>query len=85
MIFSRIKSLFKVAELVEQEKGMIAGASEVSVVGRSFLVAVCRADAWVHVEDDPRRRATVKVRSRNPIFRFTHRMSHINTPNPSIT
>ena len=38
---------------------MIAGADEVSVVGRSLLVAVCRADAAVHVEDDPRRRATV--------------------------
>ncbi len=38
---------------------MIAGASEVSVVGRSFLVAVCWADAVVHVEDDPRRQATV--------------------------
>ncbi len=36
---------------------MIAGASEVSVVGRSFLVAVGRADATVHVENDLRRRA----------------------------
>ena len=30
----------KMAELVEQEKGMVAGAAEASVVGRSFLVAV---------------------------------------------
>ena len=36
---------FQITELVEQEQGMVAGASEVSVVGRSFLVAVGRADA----------------------------------------
>ena len=35
----------RLAELVEQEQGMVAGAAEVSVVGRSFLVAVGRADA----------------------------------------
>ncbi len=34
-----------IAELVEPEQGMITGAAEVSVVGRSFLVAVGRADA----------------------------------------
>jgi hypothetical protein len=28
---------------------------------------------------------TVKVQPQNPIFRFTHRVSHINTPNPPIT
>ena len=50
---------FQIAELVEQEKGMITGAAEVSVVGGSFLPAMGRADAAVHVEDDPRRRATV--------------------------
>ena len=38
---------------------MVAGAAEVSVVGRSLLLAMGRADAAVHVEDDPRRRATV--------------------------
>ncbi len=38
---------------------MVAGAAEVTVVGRSFLLAVGRADAAIHVEDDPRRRATV--------------------------
>ncbi len=51
---------FQIAELVEQEQGMLAGASEVSVVGRALLLAVCRADAAVHVEDDPRRQATVR-------------------------
>ena len=28
---------------------------------------------------------TVKVQPQNPIFRFTHRVSHINAPNPPIT
>jgi hypothetical protein len=28
---------------------------------------------------------TVKIQPQNPIFRFTHRVSHINTPNPPIT
>ncbi len=50
---------FQIAELVEQEKGMIAGASEVTVVGLSFLVAMGRADAAVQVENDLLRRATV--------------------------
>jgi len=50
---------FQIAELVEQKQGMIAGASEVTVVGRSFLVAMGRADAAVHVENDLLRRATV--------------------------
>ncbi len=36
---------FQIAELVEQEQGMVASAAEVSVVGRSFLVAMGRADA----------------------------------------
>ena len=49
----------KVAELVEQEQGVITGAAEVAIIGRSLLVAVGRADAAVHVEDDLRRRATV--------------------------
>ena len=36
---------FQITELVEQERGMVAGAAEASVVGRSLLVAVDRADA----------------------------------------
>ena len=28
---------------------------------------------------------TVKIQPQNPVFRFTHRVSHINTPNPHIT
>ncbi len=38
---------------------MVAGAAEVSVVGRSLLLAMGRADAAIHIEDDPCRRATV--------------------------
>ncbi len=38
---------------------MIAGASEVTVVGRSFLVTMGRADAAVQVENDLLRWATV--------------------------
>ena len=29
--------------------------------------------------------STVKIQPRNPIFRFTHRVNHVNTPNPPIT
>jgi heme A synthase len=36
---------FQIAELVEQEKRMVAGAAEVTVVGRALLFAVGRADA----------------------------------------
>ena len=28
---------------------------------------------------------TVKIQPQNPVFRFTHRVSHINTPSPPIT
>ena len=38
---------------------MVTSAPEVPVVGRSFLVAVCRTDAAVHIEDKHLRRATV--------------------------
>ncbi len=29
--------------------------------------------------------STVKMQPQNPIFRFTHRVSHVNTPTPPIT
>ena len=29
--------------------------------------------------------STVKIEPQNPVFRFTHRVSHANTPNPPIT
>src|SRR3954471_22907905 len=44
---------FQVAELVEHEQRVIAGAAEVPVVGGSFLPAVGRAHAGVHVQHDP--------------------------------
>ena len=50
---------FQIAKLVEQEKGMIAGAAEVTIVRRSLLFAMGRTDATVHVENDHLRRATV--------------------------
>jgi len=45
--------------VVEQEQRVIAGAAEVAVVGRAFLVALGRADAGVHVENHIRRRLAV--------------------------
>jgi hypothetical protein len=46
---------FQIAELVEHEQRVIAGAPEMAVVGAAFLFAVGRAFARIHVEhDDPR-------------------------------
>ena len=57
---SAVRTPFQIAELVEHEKRMVARAAEVTVVGRVLLVAMGRADAAVHVEDDgPRRLAVV--------------------------
>ncbi len=53
------RASLKVAHVIEQEQRVIAGAAEVAVVGRAFLVAIGRADAGVHVEDHHLRRATV--------------------------
>jgi hypothetical protein len=41
-----------IAELVEHEQWVIAGAAEMAVVGAAFLVAVGRALARIHVEYD---------------------------------
>src|SRR4051812_23344300 len=43
---------FDIAELVEHEQRMIAGTSEMTVIGTAFLFAVGRAFARVHVEYD---------------------------------
>jgi hypothetical protein len=43
---------FHVAELVEHEQWVIARAAEVAVVGAAFLLAVGRALARIHVEND---------------------------------
>jgi DNA-binding transcriptional LysR family regulator len=50
---------FQIAHVVEQEQRVIAGAAEVAVVGRAFLVAVGRADAGIHVEDHAFRRFAI--------------------------
>jgi hypothetical protein len=41
-----------VAVLIEVEKWMIAGAPEVAVVGRAFLIVVGWAGIVVHVQND---------------------------------
>jgi hypothetical protein len=46
------EAALQVAELVEQEQRVIAGAAEVAVPDRAFLLAVGRALRAVHVEDD---------------------------------
>jgi hypothetical protein len=53
----------QVAELVEHEQRVIAGAAEVAVVGAAFLPAVRLADAAVHVEHDHR----VRPARMNPV------------------
>jgi hypothetical protein len=42
---------FKVTELVEHEKRMIACAFEMAVVGSTFLIAMGGTDAAIHVQD----------------------------------
>jgi hypothetical protein len=52
------RGAFQIAELIEHEQRMIAGASEVAVVGGAFLITVGWADTRIHVEHDcPRRLA----------------------------
>jgi hypothetical protein len=46
-----------IAELVEYEQRVIAGAAEMAVVGAAFLVAISRTFARIHVEDDGLRRS----------------------------
>ncbi len=41
----------QIAKLVEAKQWVIAGAAEVAVVGRAFLLTVGRADRTVHVQD----------------------------------
>jgi hypothetical protein len=53
---------FQIAELIEHEQRMIAGASEVAVVGSAFLIAVGWADTRIHIEHDcPRRSAAMNA------------------------
>ena len=46
----------QIAELVEHEKRVVAGTSEMAVVGRAFLITVGRAHTGIHVDDDHPRR-----------------------------
>jgi hypothetical protein len=46
-----------IAELVEHEQRMIAGAGEMAALGVAFLLAVGRALARIHVEHNHIRRA----------------------------
>ena len=61
----------QVAELVEHEQGMVAGAAEVAVVGGALLLAVGLADRAVHVEDDPGELA-MPVRAIDPLAGQVH-------------
>jgi hypothetical protein len=47
----------QIAKLVEHEQRVVTGAAEVTVVGAPLLIAVGRALAPIHVEDDDPRRA----------------------------
>src|SRR6516162_8361455 len=46
-----------IAELVEHEYRVIAGAAEMPVVGAAFLLAIGRALARIHIEHDRLRRS----------------------------
>src|SRR6516165_3276781 len=48
-----------IAELVEHEQRVIAGAAEMAVIGAAFLIAVGRALARIHVEHDGLRRSSL--------------------------
>jgi hypothetical protein len=47
---------FQIAELVEHEERVVAGATKVPVVGAAFLSTARLADTAVHVEHDGRLR-----------------------------
>jgi hypothetical protein len=49
----------QIAELVEHEQQVIAGAAEMVVIGRALMLAMGRADGLVHVEHDHLRWAAV--------------------------
>ncbi len=66
----------QVAELVEHEQRVIAGAAEVAVVGRAFLLAMGRADGAVHVEHDQLRRLAV-VNPVDPLARQVRKGSEV--------
>ena len=53
------RATLQVAELVEHEQRVIAGAAEVAVIGRALLLTECRAHGAVHVEHHAPRRIVV--------------------------
>ncbi len=53
------RATLQVAELVEHEQRVIAGAAEVAVIGRALLLTECRTVGAVHVEHDAPRRIVV--------------------------
>ena len=59
---------FQIAELVEYEERMIAGAFVMAIPDAHLLFAVRRADARVHVEHDAARR-TASVNQIDPYLR----------------
>src|SRR4051812_39954306 len=46
------RASFDIAKLIEHEQRMVAGASEMTVIGTTFLFAISRAFARIHVEYD---------------------------------
>jgi heme A synthase len=70
---------FQIAELVEQKQRMVAGAAEVAVVGRAFLVAVGRADRAVHIAEDGFRRL-VSVHPIDPAPGQITRAARLSSP-----
>jgi hypothetical protein len=56
------RGALQIAELVEHEQRVVAGAGEVAVVGGAFLITMGRADTGIHVEHDrPQRAAAVNA------------------------
>ena len=46
------RTAFQIAELIEDEQRVMAGAAEVTIVGRTFLLAIGWADAGIHIQHD---------------------------------
>jgi hypothetical protein len=53
------ETALRITELVEQEERVIAGAAEMAVPDRPFLLAMGRAFGAVHVENDAARRLAI--------------------------
>ena len=66
----------QIAELIEHEKRVTAGAAEMAVIGRAFLIAMGRADGAVHVEHDHSR----QLPRMNPIVNGGGIMLHARRP-----